>query len=110
MEHPLRRRRSRDRVTPTLVSADDEHYRVRATWHVETEDPQWQTTRVIHGDGEVLYAHDTRVPALDAELDLRQDWVMVRGAERIVSHSVGRYRTRRRLIQSRAIASSAAAR
>lgn len=98
--------------TATLVSADDQQYRVRATWHVETEDEEWQARRVVHGDGEVLYSHDTNVPALDAELDLRQDWEMLRGNERVVSHSVGRYVTRRRPLpdQSRAIASSAAAR
>lgn len=98
--------------TATLVSSDDEHYRVRATWHVETEDDEWQARRVVHGDGEVLYSHDTSIPALDAELDLRQDWEMVRGNERVVSHSVGRYVTRRRALpdQSRAMAASASAR
>ena len=82
--------------TATLVSADAEHYEVRATWHIETEDEEWQARRVVHGDGQVRYAHDTSIPALDAELDLRQDWEMVRGNERVVSHSIGRYVTRRR--------------
>lgn len=85
--------------TATLVSADDEHYRVRATWHVETEDEEWQARRVVHGDGVVLYSHDTNVPALDAELDLRQEWEMRRGNERIVSHSEGHYFTQRRLLR-----------
>lgn len=87
--------------TASLVSMDSSHYEVRATWHVETEDEEWQAKRVVHGDGVVRYARDVSVPPLDAELELRQDWEITRGTERHVTRSEGWYITRRRPLPDR---------
>ena len=81
--------------TATLVAADADGYTVRATWHVETETDEPQVRRVVHGDGVVRYSSDPAVPPVEAELDLRQDWQLVRGNERIVSTSLGSYLTKR---------------